>query len=48
MMVFVVEDNSRMTAHKMDLEPLPYALHEMNVGEVAKRIVAGVVRGNFE
>lgn len=48
MMVFVVEDNSRMTAHKMDLEPLPYSLHEMNVSQVAKGIVAGVVRGNFE
>ncbi len=45
MMVFVVEDNLRMTAHKMDLEPLPYALHEMKVREVAKGIVAGVVRG---
>jgi hypothetical protein len=48
MMVFVVGDNSRMKAHRMDLEPLPYALHEMNVSEIARGIVAGVVRGRFE
>jgi hypothetical protein len=48
MMVFVVRDNSGTKAHRMDLEPLPYALHEMNASEIAKEIVAGVVRGRFE
>jgi hypothetical protein len=48
MMVFVVRDNSRMKAHRMDLEPLPYALHEMDVSEIAKGIVAGMVQGRFE
>jgi hypothetical protein len=48
MMVFVVQGNSKTNAHRMDLEPLPYALHEMNVSEIAKGIVAGVVRGRFE
>jgi hypothetical protein len=48
MMVFVVRDNSRMKAFRMDLEPLPYALHEMDVSEIAKEIVAGVIRGRFE
>jgi hypothetical protein len=47
MMVLVVRDNSRMNAHRMDLEPLPYALHEMNANEIARVIVAGVVRGRF-
>jgi hypothetical protein len=48
MMVFVVQGNSEGRAHKMDLEPLPYALHEMNVSTIAKGIVGGVVRGRFE
>jgi hypothetical protein len=48
MMVFVVEDSSGTKAHKMDLEPLPYALHEMTVKEIAKGIVAGAVGGGFD
>lgn len=48
MMVFVVKDGSGTKAHQMDLEPLPYALHEMDLEKIAKGIVAGVARGRFE
>jgi len=48
MMVFVVQADSGKKAYKMDLEPLPYGLHEMEASEIAKGIVAGVVRGRFE
>jgi hypothetical protein len=34
-------------AYKMDLEPLPYGLHEIGPQEIAEAVVAGIVRGYF-
>jgi hypothetical protein len=34
-------------AYKMDLEPLPYRLHETGPQEIAETVVAGIVRGYF-
>jgi hypothetical protein len=34
-------------AYKMDLEPLPYGLHEIGPQEIAETVVAGIVRGCF-
>ena len=48
MMAFTVQDRSGAKAHKMNLEPLPYGSHEMDVNAIAKEIVVGAVRGKFE
>jgi hypothetical protein len=34
-------------AYKMDLEPLPYGLHEIGPQEIAEAVAAGIVRGYF-
>ena len=34
-------------AYKMDLEPLPYELHEIGPQEIAETVMAGIVRGYF-
>ena len=38
---------SAVRAYKMDLEPLPYALHQVEPQEIADMVVAGIVRGYF-
>ena len=38
---------SAVKAYKMDLEPLPYRLHEIGPQEIAEAVVAGIVRGYF-
>lgn len=35
-------------AYKMDLEPLPYGLHEVGAKEIAEMVVEGIVRGRFD
>jgi hypothetical protein len=34
-------------AYKMDLEPLPYKLHEIGPQEIAETVVSGIIRGHF-
>jgi hypothetical protein len=35
-------------AYRIDLEPLPYALHEVGAKEIAESVVEGMVRGRFD
>jgi hypothetical protein len=35
-------------AYKVDLEPQPYAVHEVKAEEIAESIAAGMVRGHFD
>lgn len=44
---FLEHAQTAVKAYKMDLEPLPYGLHEIGPQEIAETVVAGIVRGYF-
>jgi hypothetical protein len=44
---FSKQAEAAVKAYKMDLEPLPYKLHEIGPQEIAEMVVAGIVRGHF-
>ena len=44
---FSEQAEAAVKAYKMDLEPLPYRLHEIGPQEIAETVVAGIVRGYF-
>jgi hypothetical protein len=44
---FAEQAEDAVKAYKMDLEPLPYGLHEIAPQEIAETVVAGILRGYF-
>lgn len=44
---FLEHAHAAVKAYKMDLEPLPYGLHEIGPQEIAETVVVGIVRGYF-
>ena len=45
---FAKQAEAAVKAYRMDLEPLPYKLHEIGPQEIAETVVSGVVRGHFD
>ena len=45
---FTKHAETAVKAYKVDLEPLPYRIHEVGAQEIVEAILGGIVRGHFD